>query len=343
MNTSPAWGARLSPEVGSAPAGPVAESAGGFAPRASSLREAWRAAAWYASRPGAVPRDGWLDRALYGGAQVARAVLLLATDRALFRAAALPTSLTALACTLWATWMALRQRDVGAGTLHAFAIAFVAVSSMPPTLLQRMWIRVGLEARRALGASPGEIERQGEGYPRMVLRECGKALRQALVVAAGVAPLVALVEVLPDGRNLARGLAALWAGYWVILDAFEIPIELSPGKLGPGAPTWFERWLRRVATEPLPRFAAIALWPARMASRVAAWCSGRLSRPWRHEAKFSQRHPWETLGFGLAAGAFLALPGVGLFFRAVAMVAATALRVRLDEERDRRRLADQPE
>lgn len=332
----------MSPEVGSTATQPVEESAG-LAPRASSVREALRAAAWYASRPGAVPRDGWLDRMLFGGAQVARAASLLATDRALLRAAALPTLLTAIACTFWAAWMALERDDPSVGTFHAFVVAFVAVSSMPPTLLQRMWIRVGLEARRALGASPGEIERKGEGYVHMVLRESGKALRQAVAVAAGIAPVVALVVILPEGEALATGLAALWAGYWVVLDAFEIPIELAPGKLGPGAPTWFERGLRRLGNAPLPRFAAILLWPAQLALRIGARLAGWLSRPWRHEAKFSQRHPWETLGFGIAAGVFLVLPGVGLFFRAAAMVAATGLRVRLDEERDRPHRADQSE
>jgi len=44
----------------------------------------------------------------------------------------------------------------------------------------------------------------------------------------------------------------------------------------------------------------------------------------------TERRRWETIGFGLAAGVVLAVPGLGLFFRSVAIVAATGI-LRLDD------------
>lgn len=62
--------------------------------------------------------------------------------------------------------------------------------------------------------------------------------------------------------------------------------------------------------------------------RPAAWAgrlAGSLSRPWDDEIHFTERRPWECLGFALAAGALLAIPGLGLAFRAVAITGATAV------------------
>jgi hypothetical protein len=292
----------------------------------TGVRGAARTVAFYAATPSALPRDSALDRALYGVAQVVHAARLVLADARLARAAALPTLLTAVGCLAAAAWMAARRGDRSASTLHAFAVAFVAVSSMPPTFLQRLWVRVALEARRALGGAPGELEHPGEGYLRMLVRESVKALRQFVVVAAGLFPVFVAVDVLPLGRAVSAAAAVLWAGYWVVIDALEIPMEVAPGKLGPGAPTWFERGLRRLGTHRLPWWPLrVVAWPFQVALRFGARWGGFLSRPWRHEVKYTQRHPWETLGFGVAAGVFLVIPVVGLFFRAVAMTAATAV------------------
>jgi len=309
---------------GSPDPGGAARRPGREPPPVTGVRAAARAIASYAE-PGAAPRDAPLDRALFGAAQVVRAARLVLTDRALGRAAALPTALTAAACLGAAAWMAWRRDDARVSALHAFTVAFLAVSAMPPTLLQRLWTRVGLEARVALGGGSGELERPGEGWLHMVLRESVKALRQAAVVAAGLAPVFAMVEVLPLGHEVTAAAAVLWAGYWTVLDAFEIPMEVVPGKLGPGAPTWFERGLRRLGRRRVRGPLRLLAWPVQLFLRLGARWGGWLARPWRHEAKFTQRHPWESLGFGLAAWTFLAIPGVGLLFRAVAMTGATAL------------------
>lgn len=247
---------------------------------------------------------------------MARAAALVATDRDLYRSALLPTALTFLGSAALAALVAWRSE--GRFARVAFA-SFVALSSMPPTLLWPLWTRLGKEARRALGAPPGEEERPGESYARLLVRETMKALRQGAVVAIGLAPIFFVVELLPGvGHWLTLSLGAAWAWYWIVLDALEIPVELRPGRLGAGEPPWFERALRGLA--------ARSRW-LRPLSAVGAFV-GWLARPWRHQASFTERHSWESAGFGLASVAFLAVPVLGVFFRAVAITAATSLVVR---------------
>jgi hypothetical protein len=247
---------------------------------------------------------------------VARAAALVATDRELRRSALLPTSLTFLGCGLLAGLVALRKEG---RFLEVSFATFVALSSMPPTLLWPLWKRLGLESRRALGAPPGEEERPGERYLSLLLRESAKAVRQAFVVAVGLAPVFVVVELVPGvGHGVTVALGLLWTWYWVVVDALEIPVELSPGRLGPGEPAWFERLL--LATGARSRW----LRPFGLAGRFLGW----LSRPWRHQTAFTERRAWESSGFGAGAVAFLAIPVLGVFFRAVAITAATALVVR---------------
>lgn len=261
--------------------------------------------------------QGWLGRMGRGAAQVPAALRLLASDRLLRRAALVPTLLNALGCAAlaaFATWLHDGEGPPGwFGRLHAFMVAFVAVASMPPTLLARGWARVALEARRALGRGPGEDPHAGRGWLRVMGGEWWKALRQALVVAIGLAPLLLLLWALPSAAWAA--LSGAWAFYWIVLDALELPIEVVPGP-PPAAPTpWFTRALDRLGG----RF--LLLRPARWAGRLA----GRLGRPWVEEIHFTERNPWECAGFALAAGVLLAVPGIGLLFRAAAIVAATSL------------------
>jgi hypothetical protein len=247
---------------------------------------------------------------------VVRAASLLTTDRALRRSALLPTALTLAGSAALAALVAWRKE--GRFLDLAFA-SFVALSSMPPTLLWPLWTRLGLEARRAAGAPPGEEERPGESYARLLVRESVKAVRQTIVVAAGLAPVFFLVEALPGvGHGITILLGALWAWYWVVLDALEIPVELQPGRLGPGEPPWFERGLRHLGAR--SRWLRPLGWVGRFA--------GSLARPWRHQAMFTERHPWESAGFGVGTVAFVAIPVLGVFFRAVAITAATSLVVR---------------
>lgn len=290
-------------------------------PRAASLRGALGAVAFYAATPGARPRPGRVDRLLWGAGAALHAARLAWTDRRLRRAALLPTALTLAAC---AALAALATRGAGdepgraAATLqtfHAFMVAFVALASMPPTVLQRLWVRVANEARRSLGLPPGEEPFPGESFARLLWREGWKALRQAAVVSVGLAPLIGLAELLPFGRFDAALLAGAWAFYWVAVDAFEIPMEVVPGPRPPAPAPWFGRLLVRLG--------GVSRWlrPFRWFGRLLS----RLTRPWDGEVSFTERHAWEVAGFGLVAGGLLLVPVLGLFFRAVAITGATAL------------------
>lgn len=321
MSGAPAAGARPG-DAARAAAAEVPLATVALAPEITGPRAAWRALALHVTCAETRHAGGPLDRALWGAGQVGRAVRVLLRDRRLLNAALLPTALTLSGCAALA-WMGfgLDDDEPTAGRFQVFLTAFIALSSMPPTLLQRMWIRVANEARRALGLPAGEDPFPGERYGRMLIREWGKAMRQAFVVSAGIVPLVAIVRLLPFGRSSGATLAAAWAFYWVVIDAFELPLEVVPGPRHGGPEPWFSRALRRVGRA--RRLLRPALWLARLLDGAC--------RPWREEIAFSERHAWESAGFGAAVGAVLAIPIAGVFFRAVGIVGATALQARLAE------------
>jgi hypothetical protein len=145
-------------------------------------------------------------------------------------------------------------------------------------------------------------------------------MRQAAAAALSLLPFAIALQVLPFSGATKAVAAAAWAFYWLVVDAFELPMDVVPGpRRGAGAP-WFARLLLEAGR--LHR----SLRAAAPAGRGLA----RLVAPWNEELGFTERHPWETAGFGLVMGTLLAVPVLGLFFRAVGITAATALLGRLD-------------
>ncbi|MFT3917435.1 MAG: EI24 domain-containing protein [Anaeromyxobacteraceae bacterium] len=292
-------------------------------PAVASWRDLAPAVGWYAANGDAVPRPDVLGRALFGVAQVLRGARLVATDPALRRAALVPSLLTIVGCGVLAAFATGEATDGDRNplpTFQAYLTTFVALSSMPPTLLQRMWVKVALEARRVLGMSPGEEAFAGVGHVRVVAHELVKAVRQAVVVSIGLAPLLGVVRALPFGKHEAAALAAAWAFYWVVIDAFELPIEVIPGPRQGGPVPWYARLLAWGGAK--HRLLRPIGWMGRFLARLTV--------PWHEEVHETERRRVETLGFGLAVGALCAIPVLGLFFRSVAIVGATGL-VRLDE------------
>jgi hypothetical protein len=297
-------------------------------PPVASFRQASAALAFYAGEPSARARPGQLDRLLWGMGASFHAARLMVRDRALLRSALWPTALTLLGAVVAGGAVALRPRGIELETgdggpsprgLQAFLVTFVALASMPPTFLQRQWMGVAHEARRALGLPPGEDPFPGESYLTMLWREGRKAIRQAVVVSMGLLPVVIFIRLLPFGDAEATAVGAAWAFYWVVVDAFELPIEVLPGPRHPTPAPWYARalgWLGGLA-RPLRFFR----WAGRMLER--------LTRPWGEEVRFTERHGWETAGFAAGVGLVLAIPVVGLFFRSVAITAATDLVGRL--------------
>jgi hypothetical protein len=294
------------------------------APAVRGLRGALAALTRYGAAPHLAAGTAPLDRAAWGAGQLLAAAQLVWRDRALRRAALLPTLLTAGACGVLAAL--LHQRELlglsgkPLAALHVYMVAFVGLASMPPTLLQGLWIRVANEARRALGLPPGEQPFAGRSYLRTVIAELVKAARQAAVVAVGLLPVVFVLTLLPDALHAPAALAALWALYWVVVDAFELPIEVIPGPRHRGPEPWFAEGLRWVGAR--SRLLRPFSWGARL--------GGRLATPWREELDFTARHSWECAGMGVLAGALLAVPVLDLAFRAVVITAATALVARLE-------------
>jgi hypothetical protein len=296
-------------------------------PPAVGLRGALGALAFYAATPEARPRPARIDRALWGAGVTLQAARLFLTDRALLRSALLPTGLTAAGCAVLAALATIATEEdarQAGSTLHAFMVSFVALASMPPTVLQRLWFRVANQARRAVGQPAGEDPFPGQSFLRLSWREGWKAVRQALVVSIGLAPLLLLARALPFGNLDAALLAGAWGFYWLVVDAFEIPLEVVPGPRHRAGDPWYGRFL--------VRFGEVSRWlrPARWFGRFLS----RLTTPWHGEVRFTERHAWETAGFGLVVGTLLTVPVLGLFFRAVAITAATALLGRLGEGED---------
>jgi hypothetical protein len=247
-------------------------------PPVTSLRQASAALVFYAGEAAALPRPGRFDRFLWGLGASLRATRMIWRDRELQRSALLPTALTLLGAALFAGLIA-SSRAGGAPEpgeppsprgLQAFLVTFVALASMPPTILQRQWMGVAHQARRALGLPPGEDPFPGESYPAMLWREGLKTIRQGLVVSLGLLPVVAFIRLLPFGDSEAATLGAAWTFYWVVVDAFELPIEVLPGPRHPTPTPWYSLalgWLGRRSR--LLRFFA---WAGRMLEKLA--------RPW---------------------------------------------------------------
>lgn len=259
---------------------------------------------------------------------VLEALRRLSSDRELRKAALVPTLWTLIGATLMA--MVIVEHGKETSELKAWAIAFAAATSLPPTILFPLWVRFGLRARVSIGASNGNADVLKHGYVRNVVGEWMKAIRQLVVVSAGLAPLFFLMQsILPGTEWVYLALSTTWAFYWVILDALELPIELSPRRQGEGEPTWFERSLLSLGAKSifLRPFAWLGKW------------AGRLSKPWRHAVTFTEQHPYKTAGFALAAGTVLLVPVLGVFFRAVAISAGTDLIVGSElEEADLQKL-----
>jgi len=292
-------------------------------PPAAGARQALGALRYYAGHPEAGPAPAPLDRVLWGAGHSLAAARLVLTDRALRRAAVLPTALTVAGCVLLAagaTLIADPEQREAAGVFHRFLIAFVALAALPPTILQRLWVRVALQARRALGLPEGEDPTAGLGLMRIWWREGLKALRQGAAAALSLLPFAIALQLLPFSGLTKAAAAAAWAFYWLVVDAFEIPMDVVAGpRPGAGTP-WFARLL----------LGAGGLHRSLRAVAPAGRGLARLVAPWNEELRFTERHPWESLGFGLVMGAVLAVPVLGLFFRAVGIAAATSLLGRLE-------------
>jgi hypothetical protein len=261
-----------------------------------------------AARP--PPIDG-VDRVVYGLTQPLLGARMLATHRELLEAALVPAALLAAFCAVFAL---LGHRG---DFLHRFYTAFAVLAPLPSIVLASHYARLAVKARHAFGFS------RTEPCIEPLRRNLGRAVKQAILIAIALAPVSALLHMVPGaGWLLVQAVAAAWALHWVVVEAFDSARVLRPGEtladLDAAAlrvrPPWYVRWLFQAAERtPIG---------GRLVHRFARLCD-RLSLPWREEIALVEEHPALMLGFALSTAALLTIPVLNLAFRPIVIIGAT--------------------
>jgi hypothetical protein len=260
------------------------------------------------SRP---PPTAAFDRVVYGLTQPLLGLRMLATDRRLLEAALVPIGLLAAFCAATAAFG-------GRGSfVHRFYTTFAVLAPLPSIVLAGHYARFAVAARHALGFSPAEP------CVEPLRRTAMRAVKQAVLIALALAPISALLRLVPGvGWLLVQIAAGVWALHWVVVEAFDAARVLRPGQtladLDAAAlripQPWFVRWLVRAAHHvPIG---------GRLVHRFARLCD-RLSLPWREEIALIEQHPALMLGFALSTAVTLVVPILNLAFRPIAIVGAT--------------------
>jgi hypothetical protein len=267
-----------------------------------------RSAADVSSRP---PPAANFDRVVYGLTQPVIGARLLATNRELLRAAMVPAGMLAAACAV------IALVSDGGSFLRRFYTTFAVLAPLPSIVFASHYARFAAQARHAFGFS--RVEPCIEPLRRTVAR----VIKQAILIALALAPITALLQIVPVlGWLAVQVIAAAWALHWVVVDAFDSARVLRPGQtladLDAAAlrvrPPWYVRWLSQAAERaPLGN---------RLIRRFARLCD-RLSLPWREEIALVEEHPALMLGFALSTAILLAVPLLNLVFRPIVIAGAT--------------------
>src|SRR5436853_7330403 len=101
------------------------------------------------------------------------------------------------------------------GWLKSFYKAFAALAPLPSFFFANHYARLAAMIRWRMGfgaCGPREM-------PWRPL--AGRMIRQALIVAIGIAPVVVLMRILPGIGDVLSGVAvAIWSLHWVVADGF---------------------------------------------------------------------------------------------------------------------------
>jgi hypothetical protein len=252
------------------------------------------------------------DRVVYGLTQPVIGARLLARNRDLLRAAMVPAGVLAAACAVIAL-----VSDGGSSFLRRFYTTFAVLAPLPSIVFASHYARFAAQARHAFGFS--RVEPCIEPLRRLVSR----VVKQAILIALALAPVTALLHIVPVlGWLAVQVIAAAWALHWVVVDAFDSARVLHPGQtladLDAAAlrvrPPWYVRWLSHAA-ERAPLGNRLIRWFARLCDR--------LSLPWREEIALVEEHPALMLGFALSTAILLAVPILNLVFRPIVIAGAT--------------------
>lgn len=256
------------------------------------------------------PPTASIDRVVYGLTQPLLGARMLATHRPLLEAAMVPAALLAAFCAV----VALLGH--GGGFLHRFYTTFAVLAPLPSIVLAGHYARLAAQARHAFGFA--RAEPCIEPLRRVLIR----AVKQAVLIALALAPITALLHVVPGvGSLLVQIAAAVWALHWVVVEAFDSARVLHPGQtiaeLDAAArrvpPPWFVRWLFHAADR-----SPVASGLIRRFARVC----DRLALPWREEIALVEAHPALMVGFALSTAVALAVPVLNLAFRPIVIIGA---------------------
>lgn len=262
------------------------------------------------------------DRVVYGLTQPLLGIRMLITHRRLLEAALIPVGVLAAFCAVVAL--------LGRGAfLHHFYTTFAVLAPLPSIVFAAHYARLAVAARHAFGFP------RAEPCIEPLRRNLGRAIKQAALIAIALAPVSALLQLVPGtGWLLVQIVAAAWALHWVVVEAFDAARILHPGEtladLDAAAlriqSPWYVRWLLRAADHtPVG---------ARLLRRFAGLCD-RLSIPWREEILLVEEHPALLLGFALSTAALLAIPILNLAFRPIVIIAAVHILGQLEASADR--------
>ena len=265
------------------------------------------------------------EQVLYGFAQPILGARVLLSDRQLLVEALKPAALLGLGCAFYASIETSGQLG---SWLRSFYRAFAALAPLPSFFFANHYARLAAFIRWRLGfgaCGPREM-------PWHVL--AGRMLRQALIVAVGIAPVAALARALPGiGGLLNTAALAAWGLHWVVADAFDDAQVCLAGETlkqsiqrDRDAPApWFVRWLLAAARR-VPVLGAPLRWFARVCDRLALDSRGEI-------ATMEANRPI-ALGFSLSTAALLATPVLNLLFRPIIIAGSSHLLAQLEKEED---------
>jgi len=272
------------------------------------------------------PPAGNTEQALYGFAQPILGVRVLLSDPELLKEALYPAGLLAAACALYAS---LGSESAGHWDVwfKSFYKAFATLAPLPSFFFANHYARLAAMIRWRMGfgaCGPREM-------PWRLL--AGRMIRQALIVAIGIAPLLGLTKLLPGiGDVLTAIVLGIWSLHWVVADAFDDAQVCLPGESvkqslqrdREAQPPWFVRWLRRGADK-LPR---IFGWPIRLFAKLC----DKLAMDSRGEIYTMESNRAVSLGFSLSTAALLATPVLNLLFRPIIIAGSSHLMAQLEKE-----------